>query len=323
MREEGIRELLSGSRLAAFLTVNRRGVQLPSWWAVTVGLKPAMDLWVGSDGIAALKSLASQYSLVWHVDTHFDRNDHTQLRAFPDDTFNTTRAAWTKDLSPGAEAHVFIARTRESLHDAVASGWYPLAVRGAVVEKSAADHHTFGKALGYPDCCAAFFARRNQWTSDNTYCAAFKATSGVPIKLANTLPRHSAFSLAPQIACSFDCDASATYGRQLLASLRDESPAYAAEIDRRLGTPMLCLSELRIFRFEGDADAGNSVTYSSVEAINPTRYDDPLLRLLTSGHRFTLDRNVVRVSRAGTTVGSYYARGDKYGPECPFTIQPV
>jgi hypothetical protein len=282
-----------------------------------------MDLWVGSDGIAALESLALRYSLVWHVDTYFDRNDHKHLRAFPDDTFNTTRAAWTKSLSAGAEAHVFIARTQEALHDAVASGWYPLAVRGAIVEKSVADHHTFGKALGYPDCCVAFFGRRNQWTSDNTYYAAFKATSRFPIKLANTLPRHSAFSLAPQIACSFDCDASARYGRQLLDSLRDESPAYAAEIDRRLGTPMLCLSELRIFRFEGEVDASNSVTYSSLEPINPTRYDDPLLRLLTLGDRVILDRNVVRVSRAGTTVGSYYARGDKYGPECPFTIQSI
>lgn len=314
-------KLLCRSPFHRFLEVDRTGKQLPSFIATALGQKPAMDMWVRAASWGAFEKLASYFGLLHHTDSYFDRHSERDLRAVPQESFTTTRAAFSRELKGRAEAHVFIARTRAALSDAVSAGWYPLVVDGRVVEKHLADHEKFGEALGYPACCREFFRLRNDWFDDNTYYAAYLNTKGPPRMLSNGLLRHTAFYFTPHMPCSFACDMTIAYSRKLRAALAQEAGDYAAEIDRRSASPMLCLSELQIYRFEGRSPSPGRVQYDGVEAVNPTNHLDPLYEMLAQGDACVVDRNIVRVEKRGSQVYSYLARADKHGPEFPFVVE--
>jgi hypothetical protein len=316
-----ITALLEDTPFAMFLKVFPTGAQLPSFIAVARRLKPAMDMWVSRGAWEAFEKLVSSFELQYHIDTFFDRYSEEILKALPPNSFTTTRATLSRDFTDKAEAHVFIAKTQASLNAAVAAGWYPLVVDGIVVEKHLADHDKFGEALGYPACCREFFRQRNNWYYDNTYYAAYVNTSAPPQTLSNGLLRHTAFCLTPHLACSFACEASIAYGAILRDEINDEAPTYVAEIDRRLASPMLCLSELNIYRFAGTMPSTNRVNYELVEPIEPTNHSDSLYEMLARGDACIVDGNVVRVERRGSQIDAYAARADKHGPEFPFVIQ--
>lgn len=321
MNKPRITELLQNSAFEMFLQVCPTGAQLPSFIAVVRGLKPAMDMWVRRGTWEAFEHLVSRFGLQYHVDTYFDRHAEEMLKTLPPDSFTTTRATLSREFTDRAEAHVFVAKTQAPLTEAVAAGWYPLVIDGLVVEKHLADHEKFGEALGYPACCRKFFRRRNNWYYDNSYYAAYLNTTTVPQTLSNGLSRHTAFCLTPHLACSFACEASMAYGANLRDEISREAPAYAVEIDRRLATPMLCLSELHIYRFEGQMPSSNRIDYEFVEPVEPTTHTDPLYQMLARGDACIVDGNIVRVERRGYQIDAYAARADKHGPEFPFVIQ--
>jgi hypothetical protein len=321
MTRPDIATLLQDTAFDIFLQVCPTGAQLPSFIALVTRLKPAMDLWVRRGAWEAFEQIVSRFELLYHLDTYFDRHSEETLKALPLNSFTTTRATLSRDFTDQAEAHVFIAQTQSSLTEAAAAGWYPLVVDGLIVEKHLADHEKFGDALGYPRCCREFFHRRNNWYYDNSYYAAYVNTNAAPQSLSNGLLRHTAFCLTPQLPCSFACEASMVYGASLRDEINAEAPAYVAEIDRRLATPMLCLSELHIYRFEGQMPSGNRVDYEFVEPIEPTNHADPLYQMLMRGDACIVDGNVVRVERRGSQIDAYAARADKHGPELPFLIQ--
>ena len=321
MNKPRITELLQKSSYEMFLQVWSSGAQLPSFIAVERGLKPAMDVWVRRGTWEAFEHLVSRFGLRYHIDTYFDRHSEDTLKTLPPDSFTTTRAILSREFTNRAEAHVFVAKTQASLTGAVAAGWYPLVIDESVVEKHLADHGKFGEALGYPACCRDFFRRRNNWYYDNSYYAAYCETTSAPHTLSNGLLRHTAFCLTPHLPCSFACEASIAYGAGLREVISREAPLYAAEIDRRLANPMLCLSELHIYRFEGELSSANRVDYEFVEPVEPTTHSDPLYQMLARGDACILDGNIVRVERRGSQIDAYAARADKHGPEFPFVIQ--
>lgn len=321
MDKPQLSQLLNDSPFEAFLQVSSTGAQLPSFIAVVMGLKPAMDLWVRRRAWEAFRHLMSRFGLHYHVDSFFDLHAEKILRKLPPDSFTTTRAVFSREFTDQTEAHVFIAQTQASLTEAVAAGWYPLVVDGLVVEKHLADHEKFGVALGYPACCREFFRRRNNWHYDNTLYAAYLNTTVVPEPLSNGLLRHTAFGFTPHLPCSFACAASMSYAASLRELIEEESPGYAVEIDRQLASPTLCLSELHIYRFEGVMPSRDRVHYQLVEPVNPTSQSDPLYQMLARGDACIVDGNIVRVERKGSQIDAYAARSDKHGPEFPFVIQ--
>ncbi len=321
MHEPQLNQLICHSRFYRVLDIDHTGVQLPSLIATIEGLKPAMDIWVQPRAWKAFESLAKYFGLQFHVDSYFDRFAESALNQVPQENFTTTRAALSQTFTDRSEAHVFIARTRPALIAAVSAGWYPLVVDGYVVEKHLADHEKFGEALGYPACCCRFFRWRNNWYRDNTYYAAYRNTEGTPQIRSNGLLRHTAFYLTPHLPCSFGCDRSMAYADELSRIITAEMPAYAQEIERQLASPILCLSELKIYRFEGTLTAPDRVQYAAVQPVNPTTQADGLLKTLAQGNTLVLDGNVLRILNQGLQIGTYVARADHHGPEYPFVIQ--
>ena len=313
--------LLGSSKYQRFLDLDPMGVQLPSFIATVEGLKPGMDFWVSSSRLSAIPQIAGYFDLKFYTDVLFDRQDETTLGRFPPDCFNTTRAALASVATESCEAHIFIARRDIELQELVSSGWYPLAVDQAIVAKPYPDHDWFGSALGYPECCRRFFHQRNDWRTDNTYFAAYSNTKGSPRALCNTLSRHTAYYLAPHIPCSFSCNATANYAFHLETLIRNESPLYSDAILACLRMPMLCLSELRLFLFEGRMDTPYSISYRDVAPIPPTESTDQLFDLLNRGDSLLLENCVVRVRRGRSDVGAYLARSDVHGPNIPFIVE--
>ncbi len=322
MVSPSLADLLEESRYKAFLDSAPTGVQLPTFIATVHGVKRAMDVWVPRSGWEAFERLINELGLHYHVDTYFDRFSD-QIRAVPKDRLTTTRASLSRTFDEGTEAHVFLARDAAALEAVVGAGWYPLVIDGRIVEKHLMDHDKFGEALGYPPCCQTFFRERNNWLYDNTYYAAYQRTTTQPKTLSNGFLRHTAFGLTPHMACSFSCSATMRYSEQLRALIAEDCPAYAREIDRQLASPILCLSELSIYRFEGTMISPNAVRYHEVEPIYPTDESNVLFQALTQGDTCEVEANVVRVFKGDTFLTGYVARADKHGPELPFLLQCV
>jgi hypothetical protein len=318
-----LRNLLKDSNFNPFLGFAPTGVQLPSFIATVCGLKPAMDLWIRPEAWQAFVNAIKHFGLYYHLDTYFDLSAEHILKNISSDRFTTTRAVLSKEFHDKAEAHVFIARDVSNLKAAVGAGWYPLVVENEVVDKHPADHEKFGIALGYPKCCQDFFYQRNNWRYDNTYFAAYQNTLTSPVKLSNGLLRHTAFSFIPHMPCSFSCEATIGYGQELKAIIREETPSYGIEIERRLGCPALCLSELRIYRFEGATPSAHEIQYESVDAISPTNTNDSLYEMLMLGDSCEIDGNIVRVYKNGSQINAYMTRADRHGPEFPFIVHCV
>lgn len=244
------KHFFSGKKLQRFFEFAPTGGQFPSSLAVLHKLKPTMDLWIPPHGWAAFQSLVEELGLVYHVDTYFDPYS-PQLDHFSPDSFTTTRAALSRTFGEHTQAHVFLSYDLEHLYPAVSSGWYPLVIDSHLVSKHMPDHNKFGEALGYPACCQRFFLERNDWHSDNTFYAAYHNTHMVPQKFSNGSLRHTLFSLVPYIPCSMGCQATIHYASTLHALMASEFPAYAQEVELHLSSPILCLSELRVYRFIG------------------------------------------------------------------------
>ncbi|MEU9885924.1 HEXXH motif-containing putative peptide modification protein [Sphaerisporangium sp. NPDC051011] len=312
-------ESLLESRFWPYVRASSGGPQLPSVMAVAHGLKPAMDVWVRVEGWAIFREMVEALGLSYHIDAYFDRHA-PGLDGVPASQLTTTRAGFSRVPRAGTEAHVFLAREPDRLRAAAHSGWYPLLIGGQVVQKHRADHDTFGEALGYPPCCRRFFRERNNWYLDNTYAAALDAAVGTPSVLANPFLRHTVFGLVPHMPCSYTCKTTMAYAGRLRAAIAAELPGYAAEMDRALRCPVLCLSEIRIYRFQGELIDSATVRYRQVQSLYNVVVDDALHELLAAGDRCTVDAGLVHVYRHGRHVGTYEARADRHGPESPFLI---
>lgn len=317
MNTASLSKYLVNSHFSKYLEIFPDGGQLPSFIATVKGLKSATDLWVQKPKWKYFCELAQYFGLYYYVDAYFDR-DLGKLNSLPQELFTTTKAVFSKEFSD--QAHVFIAKSQDALTNAIASGWYPLVVGQRVIEKHLPDHYTFGKALGYPQCCLDFFQERNHWNFYNNYYETYRNTINKPTYLSNGLLRHTPFSLIPHIPCSFNCEASIEYAQKNRRLINEESQEYLQEIEHHLQTPILCLSELKIYRFEGNIVAENAVKYQSVEAIYPTSENDLLYQILVKGDTCIVEENIIRVYRDNSQISAYFARGDKHEVEIPFLI---
>ncbi len=317
--EAKLTRFLANSSFQKYLEIFPTGQQLPSFIATVKGLKAATDLWVRSQKWESFCELAKYFGLFYYVDAYFAQDIET-VNNLPKELFTTTKAVFSKHFDRETEAHVFIAKSQESLVNITGSGWYPLVVDKRVIEKHLADHYSFGEALGYPPCCLNFFQKRNNWNFYNNYYETYRNTINTPTYLSNGFLRHIAFSLIPHIPCSFHCLESIDYAKKLTLLIKEESQEYLCEIERHLQTPILCLSELKIYRFEGRLISEKTVLYQSVEAIFPTSRNDSIYQMLIQGDTCIVEGNIVRIYQGSSQIDVYFARGDKHEVEIPFLI---
>jgi hypothetical protein len=304
--------------------------QLVQLIAVLAGHKPVLDDTVPSENLEPFLELLQSQGLHTVVESQIE------FIADPRDAdwivggahFNTTRAVAHPPHQPtaGGHAHVLCARDPDVLHEAMAGGWYELAAEGRVVHKPWIDHYRYGHWLGYPVCCRDFFARHNDWNTDNSLFQAFRGTKLVDYR-CNTIVKHTGFSYACHLPCTFDCAETAARARKIEARVEEVSPTLRQFVDSVLRRPYLVLSEWEAFGFDGTTeivDQGEGKTrrvrYTDVFPVPSNRPERHLLELLRQGDVVEVDEDVLRIGRQGQTISTYQTMGDRFGPQIPFII---
>lgn len=297
--------------------------QVTQFIAVVHGIKPSMDDWVPVDQLETYLHMLEHFGLHAEVDAYFVPIETKDLLGISGaSTLNTTRARAFPvfDRPKQGEAHIFLSKEHSLLEQAVASGWYNLVVRDQVIHKPLIDHFRFGEALGYPECCVAFFFETNDWFSGNSYYQAFRATPTTPHYLCNSLPKRTPASYIVHIPHSFSCTASMRLAESIRDAIGAEDADFQRQVDNILNLPCLCLTELEMFIFDGELANETELRYRSVNPLPPTTSEHPLYTILREGDQLVIDANLLHVYRSGKFVGVYEARGDALGPQVPFII---
>jgi hypothetical protein len=211
---------------------------------------------------------------------------------------------------------VFVGRSHERVTEAARAGWYNLVAENRVVLKPWIDHHWFGRALGYPECCLESFARDGAWNLTNPYAAASARTRGSALALCNPAMRHSGFNYLNHYPCRFNCPASANYAASVRRALAAHGRGLVELADRHAKAPYLLLSGWAGYGFDG-ALAGTTLRYRDCWQIPSNKPNTAFGELLCAGNRVQLAADVLTVWHADDFVGAYEVRADHYAPEHP------
>lgn len=299
--------------------------QLAQYAAVVAGLRRALDDWIAVDRWERFRSLAARLGLVTEVDCVFEPllADVAGSQYAP-----TTRAAAVRyrpgsRLTPRSRLHVVVSSRKEWADEALASAWYPVAVRGRVLRKPLVDHVRFGRALGYPDCCVAFFLRHNDWARQSTLAEAARRTGSFRWE-ANCLTKLTPWMLSFHMPCAFDCPETIRHARAVLSVVRTWDASFADQIVEYMRRPCLALGERFAFALTGTA-AGSEGRYTAIEdlcADAPNRHPDDEARaaLLSRGDALSIEDATVHVCREGRRIGSFEGRVDDDLVEVPLLL---
>jgi hypothetical protein len=311
------------AHLRRYLDLRGNWAQVVQLVAVMAGHKPVLDEVVPSERLADFRKHLEGLGLFVMVEcqNEFIEDPKDAEWIVGGSHFNTTRALAhsPRAVVPGAYAHVLVARDEMALQKGMASSWYDLAAEGRLVHKPWIDHHRYGEWLGYPACCRDFFARHNDWNTDNSLYQAWRGTR-VPDYRCNTIVKHSGFSYLCHLPCTFDCPASRELAARVSESLQEASPTLKLFVDKVLRRPYLVLSEWDAFGFEGAVEGTRRLGYCRVFAAPSNHPDRALLELLRRGDELELEEDVLRVLHHGRTVGTYHALSDRFGPQVPFIV---
>ena len=239
-----------------FVAVRGHSLQLSSLMAVVKGLKPCLDDWVPCLRFDDFRRACRRYGLFCEPDTVFRVVSPRRISARVIGAENlTTTHAYGQPWSPGLRegtVHVFVARSRKALGACWQEGWYPLIIKGRVVEKPLVDSHRFGPTLGYPDCCCDFFRQRNNWSVYNFLYEVYKNSGPGPYPaVCNPLTRYETYSYISHMPCSFSCGRTRGLAERIRCAILEEEPAFVRAIDRHLRLPALVFRERQIYAFEG------------------------------------------------------------------------
>ena len=79
-------------------------------------------------------------------------------------------------------------------------------------------------------CSNMFFQKRYDRQTDSSCYAALRSSIEGPCWLANALPRHTVFFLAPHIRCSVSCAVTAFYSARLFDLIGVEAQDHTSEL---------------------------------------------------------------------------------------------
>lgn len=296
--------------------------QLATFVAVLEGAKPVMDDWVTASALPDYHAFVTGLGLAVEIGPVFEFLTETDLSEITGGSLlNTTRARVGSADAPASSGRtqVFVGRNAEKVSEAATAGWYNLIAGDRVVLKPWIDHHWFGTALGYPDCCLEAFARDGGWNLTNPYAAAAARTAGPALALCNPVMRHSGFSYLNHYPCRFDCPASAAYAADVRFALIRHGAGLAERADHYAAAPYLLLSGWAGWGFDGVLDE-TTLRYAAHWQVPTNKPNAAMGELLAAGDRVEVVGNVLTVWRADDFVGAYEVRADHYAPEHPTLV---
>lgn len=303
--------------------VDARGgpAQLPQYLAVLAGLRRTLDDWVAIDRIADYRSALTALGLTVEIDCLFRHLDRGVAGANAVPTTRASASRYAADAPVGqGQVHVFVSTRRDWAVEALAAGWYSVAVGGRIVAKPRIDHLWLGRAFGYPECCVRFFLQFNDWPRMNSFAEAARASRTVRWE-TNCLGRHTPLMGPFHLPCRFDCEATCRYTTELLAVVRAHDPSYADRIRGFLRQPFLVASEVLCYALVGARPLGHgAVGYHDVLYVGGKPHEDRWSEVLARGNQLELGDGIVHVTRDDAQVGTLEARCDRGRMELPLLL---
>ena len=269
--------------------------QLIPFMAVVLKVKPLMDDWVERKRFKEFKRMCKKYGLYVKINAIFTEiyNPFLEKTAIGGESLTTTKAVgFPPDAKVDGVFHVFISHSKHLLEKGFKNGWYPLVIKGRVIQKPYIDLIKFGYDLGYPDCCVNFFQKYNDWRHFSHLYEIFKNTKGTPSFLANPLTRLVSYSYISHLPCSFNCQSTIKYAQKVRILIQKKEPEFIAKVDQILKSPFLVFYENTIYGFEGKL-IGNHLYYKNVYFLGKEPDKDLYSKKLKEGDNFSLKQNTI------------------------------
>lgn len=291
--------------------------QYPVFAATALGVKPLFDDWVEAERLDQFISLCGSYGLKVKPDSLFVRSRADKSEIIGGENITTTFHEG-KPFRPGAregEVHVFVSRSEESIAEARRFGWYPVIIKGRLINKPYMDNILFGRALGYPECCIDFFRRYNDWKRFSHPYEAFKNTPDTDKRpgsyLCNNLLMDWTFSLIHHLPCSYRCERTMVSAKRMEDAISEVEPGFVERAKDRLSRPFLVFGERHFVRFDGKlterGEQRQEIRFTGCDYYtNPARPEDAidLSAPMMDADRLVMDAESVRLYRKEEEISS-------------------
>jgi hypothetical protein len=304
-----------------YVEIKQDSSQLVNFMALVFGLKPLMDDWVFTPRLPAYLEMCERYGLQAQVESIFITQDKTSV---PADVIGrngiTSTSAWAVPVETGAQGHVhvFLSRDPERLKHGL---WYSMIVRDRVIWPPRMDILEYGRHLGYPECCVAFFRKSNDWQKYSFLYEIYKRSNSFA-PLCNPLPKDQTFSYIYHMPCTFACAATQQLAGTLRSRIQAEEPELVEVIDRHLRLPVLVFRERKMYFFEGQADVERQrLRYQGFRFEGGDAWADVCSKDLAQGNAVEVQGQRVRILGDGAVVRELTCDASGFAPEIPFIVQ--
>ncbi|MFH1691155.1 MAG: hypothetical protein ABIC68_01085 [Candidatus Omnitrophota bacterium] len=293
--------------------------------ATIKGLKPIMDDWISADIFSQYQKACKRYGLSLWPDTVFNTvQKDTELKSIDGKNRLTSTKAFGKPFEKHKHTdsiHVFISRSKNRLQEGVKNGWYPLAIKGKIIEKPLIDVYKFGNNLGYPPCCIDFFNQHNNWLEYSFYYEILKNTRrGKKHLFTNPFLKDDTYSYIFHMPCSFRCKKTISHVNDIRTALLEEDRDFVQEIDKYLQFPFLVFRERKAYIFEGKIK-NNKLFYDALHYVGQMPSCNTYEKELKMGDTLFIENYDVIILKKGHLVKKISCRNSRPVPEPPFLIQ--
>ncbi|MDQ7826784.1 MAG: hypothetical protein RDV48_28560 [Candidatus Eremiobacteraeota bacterium] len=302
-----------------FVEVKRNSSQISLIMATVLGHKPLMDDWVPREALPDYLEICARYGLHARVDALFVGVPRTRI---PDSIvgreYITSTSAFGAPVEADIEgqAHVFLSKRKELLLHGM---WYPLIIRGRVIQQPRADTLRYGSYLGYPECCISFFRFYNNWKRYSFLYEIHRNTRGgaPPHYLCNPLTKDSVYSYIYHMPCSWRCRATIRQAEAFRKALLALEPEFVRRTDKALRLPYLVFYERHIYGFRG-VIKGNRLHYQEAYSADLVTAPQSYLPQLREGDSLVVEGETVKVFKGKDHLADLQGNSTL---EKPFLIQ--
>lgn len=308
-----------------FVELRHHSSQLVLIMATIKGIKPLMDDWISADIFPAYKKICKRYGLYVYPSAVFNTiKTEGDLQGVKGIERLTTTKAFGKPFEKrtlGDSIHIFISRSKKDLLRGVKNGWYPLIIKGKIIDKPLVDNFNFGDDLGYPYCCTRFFQQHNNWLKYSFYYEILKNSSyGKGHFFANPFLKDDTYSYIFHMPCSYHCPRTISQVKKIRSALYTEEPDFVREIDRHLQLPVLVFRERKAYAFEGEIK-NDRLFYKAVYYVGQMPECNLFAKELKTGDTvFTQGQNVL-ILKKGRLIKKIVCKNNGSHLEFPFIIQ--
>jgi len=233
--------------------------QYSMFLAVALGVKTSYDDWVPMNRYDGFIEACIKYGLVVEPDIIFTETKEKKKDITGGKLLTTTFRSgkrFSKDETEG-QVHVFVAKTKETALNAKKSGWYHVVINNRIINKPFIDHLSFGKYLGFPECCVDFFRRFNNWSLFSHPYETLKNTATVKGKAigsyhCNNILMDRSYFFIHHLPCSYRCRNTIRLAKRVEQKIKEVEPDYADKTAELLKKPLLVFGEKNYVIFEGD-----------------------------------------------------------------------